>query len=60
MDDLEREDIQHGLDVLAGLMACLAAMDTRQAEYDDWVAYLASRPTERVATHWLRPSHEAA
>jgi hypothetical protein len=51
---LEREDILAGLDVLVGLMACLAAMDERQDDYVAWVADTVNRPLERVEPHWLR------
>jgi len=49
----EREDILAGLDVLVGLMACLAAMDERQDDYAAWLEQTVNRDTERVARHWL-------
>jgi hypothetical protein len=50
----EREDIVHGLDVLAGLMACLVAVDEREREYTEpVVVQKVGRRTERVAAHWL-------
>ena len=52
-EQLEREDLLAGLEVLVGLMACLAAMDERQDDYAEWVADTVNRPLERVAPHWL-------
>jgi hypothetical protein len=53
-EQLEREDLLAGLDVLVGLMACLAAMDERQDDYAAWVADTVNRPLEHVEPHWFR------
>jgi hypothetical protein len=55
MDDAarDREDILAGLEVLVGLMACLAAMDGRQDDYAAWLTQTVNRDIERVAPHWL-------
>jgi hypothetical protein len=50
---LEREDILAGLEVLVGLMACLAAMDDRPDDYAAWVACTVNRDSDTVAPHWL-------
>jgi hypothetical protein len=52
-EQLEREDLLAGLDVLVGLMACLAAMDERPDDYAAWVTQTVNRDIERVAPHWL-------
>jgi hypothetical protein len=50
---LERENLLHALDVLAGLAACFAAMDERQDDYAVWLACTVNRPVERVSAHWI-------
>jgi hypothetical protein len=52
-DELEREDLLAGLDVLVGLMGCLAAMDERPDDYAAWLMQTVNRDIERVASHWL-------
>jgi hypothetical protein len=34
-------------------MACLAAMDERQDDYDAWLARTVNRDWDGVAEHWL-------